>query len=527
MKMRAVLSAIWLPAALCIIRHFDVVAPIGPHMYTKTLVKEFGIAKDGYVRINATLSNATSRVAFSLFSRLQWEDSRLTTATRQDGHCYMPAAVRFQSSGAHNLRRFDVAYSDLYTLQLTYCPRPSSQPGQAVPAAASNGDDAGDASDTVAGASLRVTGWVELANAKAKATTGGGQTEDEGTEVDHLPLGRRRSVDVAVLLLVLYVGLSMLWLKELLLLRGLGPWRRVLRTEQLLLLCGVVLGTKVFELLVQLEELMSVRRQGVESDLLSGVRVLAMSVAQMAFLGLLLLTSLGWQLVRPQLSAKEWRVLAITFSLYLVVVSVRSFCGDPCRAYELCSTSANRTCSASILTEYVIRLLIMLGIIVAMNYNITHLNTLVHDERWHAARSPATYARLKKLKALRWAFLVFLLFPTILLIIRITVFTWRFEWAAELLTELLYLGVYTYIGRAYRPSYGMRLQHVPAIIARHGVQLHAERGVSSDSSDSDEEDAHTGGANLGAANSPDAGQRNGPGGAGAAAMVVRQNEAVA
>ena len=71
------------------------------------------------------------------------------------------------------------------------------------------------------------------------------------------------------------------------------------------------------------------------------------------------------------------------------------------------------------------------------------------------------------------------------------------------------------------------VRELDALRSRHGVQLHAERGVSSDSSDSDEEDAHTGGANLGAANSPDAGQRNGPGGAGAAAMVVRQNEAVA
>jgi len=40
----------------------------------------------------------------------------------------------------------------------------------------------------------------------------------------------------------------------------------------------------------------------------------------------------------------------------------------------------------------------MLGIIVAMNFNITHLRTVLHEERWHAGRSPAIYVKLKMLQ---------------------------------------------------------------------------------------------------------------------------------
>lgn len=45
-------------------------------------------------------------------------------------------------------------------------------------------------------------------------------------------------------------------------------------------------------------------------------------------------------------------------------------------------------------------------------------------------------------------------------LLQITVFSWRYEWATQLLNEILLLAVYVYTGLVFRPSYGRRLHKV-------------------------------------------------------------------
>ena len=74
-----------------------------------------------------------------------------------------------------------------------------------------------------------------------------------------------------------------------------------------------------------------------------------------------------------------------------------------------------------------------------MNISITHLRTILHDERWHNSSTHKTYTKLRKFQEFRLAFLAYLLLPTVLLVIKLTVLSWRYEWASIMLTELLLL----------------------------------------------------------------------------------------
>merc|ERR1712070_514209 len=103
-------------------------------------------------------------------------------------------------------------------------------------------------------------------------------------------------------------------------------------------------------------------------------------------------------------------------------------------------------CSAYLLTEYIVRSLIMLGIIVAMNFNITQLRTRLNEDRWGIQDTPLQYDKLRKLQSFRLAFLAYLLVPTALLIIKITVLSWRYEWTHTMLAEMLPLLIYVHVG---------------------------------------------------------------------------------
>ena len=67
----------------------------------------------------------------------------------------------------------------------------------------------------------------------------------------------------------------------------------------------------------------------------------------------------------------------------------------------------------------------------------------------------------------RWAFLAYLLLPTILLIVKITVLTWRFEWVAEILRETLVLYIYVHVGVTFRPTKRLTFEDVSALHPTH------------------------------------------------------------
>ena len=86
---------------------------------------------------------------------------------------------------------------------------------------------------------------------------------------------------------------------------------------------------------------------------------LAVNLSQTLFLLVLLLVSLGWTITR-QISQRERYVLSSTFGLYCVLLGFKVDCE---RADE-------DSCQSLILSEYVVRSIILLAIIVSLNFNV-------------------------------------------------------------------------------------------------------------------------------------------------------------
>ena len=62
------------------------------------------------------------------------------------------------------------------------------------------------------------------------------------------------------------------------------------------------------------------------------------------------------------------------------------------------------------------------------------------------------YGRLYQFQIFRWAFLAYLLSPTALLIIKVTVLSWEYEWLNDCVAHGLYLAIMCVIAATLAPS---------------------------------------------------------------------------
>ena len=75
-----------------------------------------------------------------------------------------------------------------------------------------------------------------------------------------------------------------------------------------------------------------------------------------------------------------------------------------------------------------------------MNFNITHLRQGVNDMPPPINADLAVqYSKLHQFQVFRWAFLAYLLSPTALLIVKVTVLSWEYEWLNECAAHGLFL----------------------------------------------------------------------------------------
>ena len=111
--------------------------------------------------------------------------------------------------------------------------------------------------------------------------------------------------------------------------------------------------------------------------------------------------------------AKEHRRLVILF--YGLAASMRSVCPDNQRTAR---------CGVLTLTEYVLRSLIMLAILVSLNFKITLLTNSSRSGDWDSQRTSLEYTHITLYTSVRWAFLGYLLLPTFIIITKITVLSW-------------------------------------------------------------------------------------------------------
>ena len=278
-------------------------------------------------------------------------------------------------------------------------------------------------------------------------------------------------------LVVVYVALCVVWAAEVAVAR-----RRALSIHYAIL---AALVGKCVEVAMQLAYFSALRERGTVSAALRVGTNLTLALSMALILAVLLLTSLGWSVTRDALTRREVRMLVSTLTVYVAIASVKAFCNDGSAAAGAASgddaddgTVDDSACNAYLLTEcvatrvprvsrsarrktpprspdararYVIRTLLMLAIIVAMNFNITHLRQAVNDSVWHP-RVGLHYAKIREYQAFRWAFLAYLLLPTAMLIVKVTLLTWHYEWVNEALWQLAFLCIFVFVGATFAPS---------------------------------------------------------------------------
>jgi hypothetical protein len=92
----------------------------------------------------------------------------------------------------------------------------------------------------------------------------------------------------------------------------------------------------------------------------------------------------------------------------------------------------------------------MISSIIAMNYTVSHLRTLITNLTW-CPSIPYLYVRLRNYYNLRSFFLLYILLPTAVLMIQVTMLSWKEEWVVHLLNNIITLAFYVLVGIIFSP----------------------------------------------------------------------------
>jgi hypothetical protein len=144
------------------------------------------------------------------------------------------------------------------------------------------------------------------------------------------------------------------------------------QTKKIHILFGVTLIVLLIHIISRYAKFYYINRDGYSSDSLDiWVNLLYGARTILTLLSLLML-SLGWGTVRPNLSFKEVKLITV----YCVVYSCISL-GDSC-----CLDASSMTCKSWELGSYILKSLLLLGIIVAMNFTVTQLRSVLMHTPW-------------------------------------------------------------------------------------------------------------------------------------------------
>ncbi|KAJ1437755.1 hypothetical protein B484DRAFT_428190 [Ochromonadaceae sp. CCMP2298] len=163
------------------------------------------------------------------------------------------------------------------------------------------------------------------------------------------------------------------------------------------------------------------------------------SISTTLLLASLLLVSMGWSLVRTNITLGEQQKVAGALFAFFVFSFGDAVCLDDSSA-----------CFSLNLIAFIIRALILLAIIIAMNFTVAQLRAMIAQSPW-VPSTPIQYARSKQYQAFRFMFILYLLLPTAFLIIEVVMFTWKEEWVTTFLTELLDLMLIFHVGVTFSP----------------------------------------------------------------------------
>ncbi|KAG5192550.1 lung seven transmembrane receptor-domain-containing protein [Tribonema minus] len=159
---------------------------------------------------------------------------------------------------------------------------------------------------------------------------------------------------------------------------------------------------------------------------------------QVLFIFTATLIGLGWGYMRQRLSTQEVRLLAVVFTAQSALSAAEALCvgGGP-------------LCGIVVMLDYILRSLIMLTMVVAINFNIAHMRAALHVP-WTSSMA-LEYLKLKQYLTFRWTFLAYLLLPIATLAVQYAVLRWEYLWVGALLEEFLMVVITVHIGVTFAP----------------------------------------------------------------------------
>ncbi|DAZ97538.1 TPA: hypothetical protein N0F65_003024 [Lagenidium giganteum] len=281
---------------------------------------------------------------------------------------------------------------------------------------------------------------------------------------EHLPVEQLGLIPLYKAMIVAYSTFTLLWILECFLRRRTVPkisyaFQVALHVKNIDVTLKkisyafqVALHVKNIDVTLKLWYYRELSLTGQENEMFDTAQDIAESATSAALLGVLLLAypsffptaAACWSLTRDQLTRREHRLIIVVFGVYFSIALIKALCD-----------SEDDLCKAYLLTEYVIKSVMMLGVIVALNFTISQLRLAIIESRWNSYVTPLTYMKLNQFQSFRGIFLMYLLIPTALLIANLLVVSppgsWRYEWVNELLTECSTLFIYANVGFILRP----------------------------------------------------------------------------
>ena len=164
------------------------------------------------------------------------------------------------------------------------------------------------------------------------------------------------------------------------------------------------------------------------------------SMEEVAYLTTILLVALGWSTINFQLTDVQLKALLTSMGVFLTM----SLASAGCLQVD------TRECQALYLIYYILRALIMLGIIICLNFTITQLRAMLSHTAWDPS-TPYCYARVKQFQTFRIGFVMYLLIPTAIALVQEIIYTWEQDWLGTILPDILQILLFLNMGSIFAP----------------------------------------------------------------------------
>jgi hypothetical protein len=172
-----------------------------------------------------------------------------------------------------------------------------------------------------------------------------------------------------------------------------------------------------------------------------------------------LLTSLGWQSLRPQLSVNEIQMISIGVAVSMVLGFMEIECGED-----------SIECSGITSARMIVHMFGYLTIIVAFNYNLAVLREMLSQSSIASYDTGRLYKHYRNFYLFRNVFFAFIVQPTVAVVLRTDIIDWQDDWVFATFFWGSKIALLSTLAFVFRPNPGVPVVVDMAVKERRRVQ---------------------------------------------------------